>query len=77
MSSCARQWAGCRRRLAGIGLAALLSAPPAAAQESAPNPAVDTIFARWSRPGSPGCALGVVRDGRLVYGRGYGEANLD
>ncbi len=49
----------------------------AAAQEFAPNPAIDTIFARWDRPGSPGCALGVIRDGKFVYERGYGEANLD
>lgn len=38
---------------------------------------VDRIFERWDRPGSPGCALGVVQDGRLVYKRGYGYANLD
>ncbi len=67
-----------RRRTVGVLLAGvLLGAAPAAAQDFAPNPAVDTIFARWSRPGSPGCALGVIRDGRLIYARGYGEANLD
>src|SRR5690606_17154623 len=38
---------------------------------------VDSLFAEWDRPGSPGCALGVVRDGRLDYARGYGYANLD
>jgi CubicO group peptidase (beta-lactamase class C family) len=48
-------------------------APPA----YAPNPAVDGIFAQWDKPGSPGCALGVMRDGRFIYERGYGMANLD
>lgn len=38
---------------------------------------VDSIFAVYDVPGSPGCAVGVVRDGRLVHQRGYGYANLD
>jgi CubicO group peptidase (beta-lactamase class C family) len=38
---------------------------------------IDSIFAAWDRKDSPGCALGVVQDGRLVYTRGYGSANLD
>jgi hypothetical protein len=38
------------------------------------NAAVDAVFAPWDRPG---CALGVARDGALVYSRGYGYANLD
>ena len=39
--------------------------------------AVDQVFAEYDTSHSPGCALGVVRDGRLEYGRGYGMANLD
>ena len=38
---------------------------------------VDKLFAQWDKPDSPGCALGVIRDGKLVYKRGYGLANLD
>jgi CubicO group peptidase (beta-lactamase class C family) len=38
---------------------------------------VDTVFEKWDRPGSPGCALGVYKDGRIVYERGYGMANLN
>jgi CubicO group peptidase (beta-lactamase class C family) len=41
------------------------------------TPSVDAIFASWDRPGSPGCALAVSRNGKLVYSRGYGYANLD
>jgi len=38
---------------------------------------VDQIFAAYDKPTSPGCALGVVRDGELIYKRGYGMANLE
>ena len=58
------------------------------AQELKPTPAdapvarplterVDKLFAQWDKPGSPGCALGVVKDGEFIYRRGYGMANLD
>lgn len=42
-----------------------------------PKPAVDQLFAQWDKPTSPGCALGVVQNGRFVYEHGYGMANLD
>ncbi|HEX9109346.1 MAG TPA: serine hydrolase, partial [Longimicrobiales bacterium] len=58
--------------LMALGLSAA-----AKAQAFPPNPGVDTLFRQWDRPGSPGCALGVLRDGRFVYQRGYGYANLD
>ena len=38
---------------------------------------VDELFAPWDKSGSPGCALGIVKDARLIYERGYGIANLD
>jgi CubicO group peptidase (beta-lactamase class C family) len=38
---------------------------------------VDAVFAAWDRADSPGCALGVVRGGELIYARGYGSANLE
>lgn len=39
--------------------------------------AVDAVFADLDKPDSPGCALGVIQDGRLSYTRGYGMANLE
>jgi len=30
-----------------------------------------------TKPGSPGCVLGVYRDGTMVYSKGYGLANLE
>ena len=39
--------------------------------------AIDAVFAKYVTPGSPGCMLGVIRDGRFVYTRGYGRANVE
>jgi len=47
------------------------------AQSFPPNPKVDRIFAEWDKPDSPGCAVGVLQNGRFIYQRGYGMANLD
>ncbi len=38
---------------------------------------VDALFAQWNKPNSPGCALAVIKDGQVLYKRGYGIANLD
>jgi CubicO group peptidase (beta-lactamase class C family) len=38
---------------------------------------VDELFAEWNRSDSPGCGLGVSRNGVPVYERGYGMANLE
>ena len=42
-----------------------------------PTDRIDALFARWDRPDSPGLAVGVIRDGELVYQRDYGMADLD
>ena len=38
---------------------------------------VDSIFADFAKPGSPGAAVAVIRDGRVVLERGYGYASLE
>ncbi len=38
---------------------------------------VDQVFAEWDKPDSPGAALSVIRDGEIIYKRGYGMANLE
>ncbi|MFC2164426.1 serine hydrolase domain-containing protein [Acidobacteriota bacterium] len=38
---------------------------------------IDALFKEWDRKDSPGAALGLFQDGRIVYARGYGMANLD
>ncbi len=38
---------------------------------------VDNVFADLQKPGSPGCALGVYRDGKVIYSKGYGLASVE
>ncbi|HEX2269664.1 MAG TPA: serine hydrolase [Pyrinomonadaceae bacterium] len=38
---------------------------------------VDQLFATWDKPESPGAAIAVIKDGAVVYKRGYGSANLE
>ena len=38
---------------------------------------IDSLFKKWNNNNNPGCALGIVKDGQLIYKRGYGMANLD
>lgn len=33
---------------------------------------VDAVFRDYDQPGSPGCVIGIVRAGEIVYWRGYG-----
>lgn len=41
------------------------------------NDRIDKLFTQWNRPDSPGCSVGVSRDGRIEYERAYGMANLE
>jgi len=68
------------RNAALIALSAASFAVPACfAQQDASelNRKVDNIFAEFDKPDSPGCALGVIRDGEFVYKKGYGEGSLE
>jgi CubicO group peptidase (beta-lactamase class C family) len=38
---------------------------------------VDKLFSEWDKPDSPGCTVGIIRDGKLIYERGFGMANLE
>lgn len=60
----------------------LLVAQPLAAQRAAggrtPEEArTDSVFSAFDRSDSPGCSVGVFRDGAIRYARGYGMANLE
>lgn len=48
-----------------------------AEQPSTTSARVNKLFEKWDKPTSPGCALAVIQDGRIIYKRGYGMANLD
>jgi CubicO group peptidase (beta-lactamase class C family) len=39
--------------------------------------AIDAVFTKFNSRTSPGCALAVIKDGHVVYQRGYGMANLE
>ncbi len=55
------------------------SVPPRspATSSAVPAAAIDKIFERWDRTGTPGCAVGVAYRGEVVYKHGYGMANLE
>jgi CubicO group peptidase (beta-lactamase class C family) len=38
---------------------------------------IDQLFAAYDKPNSPGCSVGVVRDGKFVYRKSYGVASLE
>jgi CubicO group peptidase (beta-lactamase class C family) len=38
---------------------------------------VDKIFAQWDTTVTPGCALAAIKDGQIIYKRGYGMAKLE
>jgi CubicO group peptidase (beta-lactamase class C family) len=64
-----------RNSLLAVAFAAL--ATPVAAQNGDLATRVDAMFADFNRPGSPGLAVAVVKDGRIILERGYGHANLE
>jgi CubicO group peptidase (beta-lactamase class C family) len=84
MKNVARRWL----LFAAALCVGMLTARPAATQEAAKAdragslPAavrarIDVVFAPLAKPGSPGCALAVYRDGAIAYERGYGLASLE
>jgi CubicO group peptidase (beta-lactamase class C family) len=73
------------KRCYAIGLLTLMIGGAAVGQ-SKPNPPgtdkaisarVDEVFARFDKPDSPGCALAVIKEGQVIYKRGYGMSNLE
>ncbi|MHA4741797.1 serine hydrolase [Dyadobacter sp. MSC1_007] len=47
------------------------------AQSITPAAKADSLFAEWNKPGMPGAAVGVVHQGKLIYAKGFGEADLE
>ena len=66
------------RRLSGVYIAVIglvLLGGFLAADERTDK--VDKLFTEWDMTVSPGCALAVVKDGRIIYERGYGMAKIE
>src|ERR1700722_11910879 len=64
------------RSLCGVLVAALL-AGGAFAEAPGESARVDQLCEPWDKPDSPGCAVAVMKDGRIVHERGYGMADLE
>lgn len=47
------------------------------AQDDEKAKKVEAYIAPWDKPDQPGCAIGAIKNGNLVYKRGFGLANLD
>jgi CubicO group peptidase (beta-lactamase class C family) len=61
-----------------LALAALQATAPV--QQGLPDSsrvALNRVFATWSATNSPGCAVGVARNGETLFQNGYGMANLE
>jgi len=39
--------------------------------------AIDSLFIEWNKPDVPGCALGIIKHGMLIYSNGYGIGDLE
>lgn len=46
-------------------------------QDDALAAKVDKLFAQWDKHNSPGAMLAIIRDGKVIYKRGYGMADLE
>jgi CubicO group peptidase (beta-lactamase class C family) len=55
----------------------MCSAPSASRGQDKATAAVDEVFADFTKAGSPGCAVAVYRNGRIIYAKGYGLANIE
>jgi CubicO group peptidase (beta-lactamase class C family) len=38
---------------------------------------VDALFTQWTIPDSPGCVIAIIREGQVLYTRGYGMADVE
>ncbi|MGZ8456591.1 MAG: serine hydrolase domain-containing protein [Gemmatirosa sp.] len=66
-----------RRRFSLLVLPLALAAVSAPGIAQAPADRVDAAFAELAGPATPGCAVGVARDGRPLLERAYGMADLE
>ena len=60
-----------------IALLVGLITSTAGAQFQLDTKAIDQVFSKWDKPDSPGCTVAILKDGNIVYAKGFGMANLD
>ena len=47
------------------------------AQTKSVEQRIDGIFAPWNKKDTPGASVAVIRDGKMIFSKGYGMANLE
>src|SRR5687768_13003665 len=45
--------------------------------QDGPKVRIDQLFAEWNKLESPGASVAVIRDGQIIFRKGYGSANLE
>jgi CubicO group peptidase (beta-lactamase class C family) len=60
-----------------LGLCSLVMAQPPAAPNKALPTAINEVLEKTFKSDEPGAAVIVVRDGKVVFRKGYGKANLE
>ena len=60
-----------------VGRAPGPDAEAGASGEALTTMRIDAVFAAYAEGAQPGCAVGVIQDGRLTLARGYGMADLE
>src|SRR5258708_24315191 len=66
-----------RRITATLCLLSIANCGHAATSDEKSAAAVDEVFSDLTKAGSPGCALAVYREGKIIYSNGYGLANVE
>ena len=64
-------------KLATGALALALAWAGSIAAEDVPEAQIDEVLQEYNHSDSPGCSIGVFRDGELVFAKGYGMASLE
>ncbi|HMI52713.1 MAG TPA: serine hydrolase domain-containing protein [Candidatus Saccharimonadales bacterium] len=63
--------------IAFLSLSSAASAVFAQKENPSLDREVDQIFSAYDRPDSPGCSVGVIRDGNYIFKKSYGSASLE
>lgn len=66
--------------LTGILTLSSILLPATGSAQSLPDSVInklDDLFSKWNGNDAPGCAVGIIKADKLVYGKGFGLANLE
>src|SRR4029079_6228876 len=60
---------------ASVAMSMAVAATQTNFRPPASNHQIDGVFSAWDKKDSPGCSMGVFKNGAIAYGRGYGMAS--